>query len=339
MDKISGTLVRQAMLLLLIALVATTLFSELYWLAPAVMTAYTLYILLRHPLEILARRWKWPLKIAAVSLMLTSLLMLGGAVHLIVRMLGNKMTFLRESPEKWMRSIESLIRDLEGKYGIELLTPDNLNSLTARSITEAQRLFNATLNGLAIVALGYFILFFMLTHTRALEQGFRDWLPLKSDNATYFRKQLDMLVFSNALGIPLMGFVQGLAGLVMYWLLGIPDAGLWFVLTCITGMLPFLGVALVYVPLSLILLAQNNVWSALIILGYGFVVIGSVDNLARMWLMEKIGHTHPLVTLFGVIAGIPLFGFIGLIFGPILVSLFLILVKLYVKEFKTEVKA
>jgi predicted PurR-regulated permease PerM len=72
---------------------------------------------------------------------------------------------------------------------------------------------------------------------------------------------------------------------------------------------------------------------ALFILMYGLLVIGSVDNVARMWLLKKIGDTHPLVTLFGVIVGLKLFGFVGFVFGPIMISVLLMLIGLYNKEF------
>ena len=67
---------------------------------------------------------------------------------------------------------------------------------------------------------------------------------------------------------------------------------------------------------------------------YGFFVIGSVDNIFRIWLQNKLGNTHPLITLFGVIVGVQLWGFTGLIFGPILFSLFLLLSTYYGKEFQ-----
>ncbi|HEU4608537.1 MAG TPA: hypothetical protein VFS31_10555, partial [Chitinophagaceae bacterium] len=70
-----------------------------------------------------------------------------------------------------------------------------------------------------------------------------------------------------------------------------------------------------------------------LMLVYGFGIIGTVDNLFRFWLQKKLGDVHPLITVFGVIAGINLFGFIGIIFGPILISLFLLLAKIYVNEF------
>lgn len=114
------------------------------------------------------------------------------------------------------------------------------------------------------------------------------------------------MVWGNALGIPLMGLVQAVAGLFIYWLVGVPDIWMWFAVTFVAGMLPLLGVALAYVPLSLILLGQGEEGKALLILLYGFIVMGSVDNIARMWLMKKITHAHPLITLFGVVDELPI---------------------------------
>jgi predicted PurR-regulated permease PerM len=66
---------------------------------------------------------------------------------------------------------------------------------------------------------------------------------------------------------------------------------------------------------------------------FGFGVVGTVDNFLRFTLMKKIGNVHPLVTVFGVIVGLQLFGFIGLIFGPLLINMFILLVNIYGSEF------
>ena len=166
-----------------------------------------------------------------------------------------------------------------------------------------------------------------------MEQSFFDWLPLRNENVTFVRKQLNDMVWGNALGIPIMALVQGLAGLLIYWLAGVPNPWMWFAITCVSSMMPVVGVALAFIPLSILLLAEGAEGKALLILLYGLFVIGSIDNIARMWLMKKISHTHPLITLFGVVVGLQLFGFIGFVFGPILISVFILLLKIYHKEF------
>ena len=98
-------------------------------------------------------------------------------------------------------------------------------------------------------------------------------------------------------------------------------------------MLPIIGAAFAYVPLAIIFFAQGNNFKGIIMLIYGFGVIGIVDNVFRFWLQKKIADVHPLITVFGVLVGVSLFGFVGLIFGPLLISLFLLLIKIYNLEF------
>ena len=66
---------------------------------------------------------------------------------------------------------------------------------------------------------------------------------------------------------------------------------------------------------------------------FGIAVLGTVDNVVRLYIQKKWGDAHPLITIFGVIMGVNIFGFMGLIFGPILISLFILLVKIYMREF------
>jgi predicted PurR-regulated permease PerM len=127
-----------------------------------------------------------------------------------------------------------------------------------------------------------------------------------------------------------IGIVQGVTGLLIYLILGVPNAVLWFLVTCIVSMIPILGSALAYIPVSILLFASHENVRGFIMLLYGFFVIGSVDNIFRIWLQNKLGDTHPLITLFGVIVGVQLWGFTGLIFGQSF-SLFLLLSTYYRK--------
>ena len=90
---------------------------------------------------------------------------------------------------------------------------------------------------------------------------------------------------------------------------------------------------IIWVPLVIYIYASGLDWPATGLMLYSFIVTGNVDYVARITLMKKIGDVHPLITVLGVIVGLNLFGFIGLVFGPLLVSYFLILVKIYFNEF------
>ncbi len=333
MNKIPGSQIRQVLLLLLIAAIFGVLFWNLRFFIPALLGAYTLYILLRSPMLFFINKWKWRKKVAVAVLLLSSFMAVLAPAYWIFGMLEKRLLALLMNSDQLLQNAAELVRKLEAQTGLALLTPANIEGLTDWGVQEAQSFVGATVSGLGILLATYFLLWFMLTESEKMEHSFFNWLPLKDENVEYVRQQLNDMVWSNALGIPLMGVVQGLAGLLAYWIVGVDDPGLWFAITFVSGMLPVVGVALAYVPLSLILLANGLEWQALFIFLYGFVVVGSVDNLARMWLLHKIGHVHPVVTLFGVIVGLKLFGFIGFIFGPILIAMFILLLRIYHKEF------
>ena len=141
------------------------------------------------------------------------------------------------------------------------------------------------------------------------------------------------MVLSNAVGIPVIAVLQGIVALIGYLIIGVKEPFFWFGVTCIAAMLPVVGAALAYVPISLILLANGQTWQGIAMLIFGFLIIGSIDNVLRFTLLRKLGDVHPLTTVFGVIIGLNLFGFIGLIFGPLLISLFVLLLKIYSNEF------
>jgi predicted PurR-regulated permease PerM len=90
---------------------------------------------------------------------------------------------------------------------------------------------------------------------------------------------------------------------------------------------------MIWVPLVVYLFSQglNGPGTGLLI--YSLLVTGNVDYLARVTLMKKIGNVHPLITVFGVIVGLQLFGFMGFIFGPLVFSYVIILIKIYAHEF------
>jgi len=153
--------------------------------------------------------------------------------------------------------------------------------------------------------------------------------------------ELNIMIFSNAIGIPLIAIIQGVVALLGYLIFGVPQPVFWFAVTCFCAMLPIIGAAAVYVPMGVYLIAAGHTWQGIAILIYGFVVVGASDNIFRMLLAKKIGDVHPLITVFGVIVGVNLFGFIGLIFGPLLISMFILLLKIYSNEYlvkKREVK-
>jgi predicted PurR-regulated permease PerM len=333
MKSIPSDTIRQIVFILILTLLGGLIFWQLKNFIPAVLGAYTLYVLLRKWMFTLTLKLKGRANWAAILLMLFSFLVILLPINGLLGILTSRiLPAVKHSNELWA-SAETWIHTMEQKYGFDVLTQQNIRNLGQWGVNEMQQVVGATFNSMITVVIMYFILFFMLTEAKTLENTLYKWLPLKPQNASFLKKHLNSLVFSNAVGIPMVAFLQGLVALIGYWIAGVQEPFLWFIATCVAAVIPVLGAMLVYVPLAIMLFSQGQTTQGIFLFLFGFLVIGSVDNLFRFWLQKRMGDTHPLITIFGVIIGLNLFGFIGLIFGPILISLFLLLIQIYAKEF------
>ena len=225
---------------------------------------------------------------------------------------------------------------IEEQFGYDLASEIDVGAISSWLSENLQNLAGSTFNIFVAIGLMYFILFYMLTDRRLVKNSVSDYIPISKDNLNLIGNEIQDMVRSNALGIPLVAVAQGIVALIGFWIFGIEDPFFWFIIVTIGSMIPFVGTLIGIVPVFILTLSAGNDFQAWGILIYGLVVVGSTDNLIRLYVLKKLDNVHPLITLVGVIVGVPLFGFIGLIFGPLLISLFLIVVGIYRKEYMRE---
>jgi predicted PurR-regulated permease PerM len=328
--------IRQVFFLVIIVLLGLLLFLELYTFLPALLGAITLYIVMRKWMFYLTVIKKWRKGWTAALLMFLSLIVILLPIGVLANMLTSKITFAVQHSNELMAALKKVVADIEQRFDIEVASEENINRLGNLLTSSIPRLLSATFNTLGTIFFMYFILYFMLVNGRQMESKIYEHIPLKDENVGMLGKEVRNMVLSNAVGIPLIAVMQGVVALIGYLIIGVKEPWFWFVVTCICAMLPVVGAALAYVPLAIIFFANGDTGRGIAMLAFGFGVVGLVDNIFRFTLAKKIGNVHPLVTVFGVIIGLSVFGFIGLIFGPLLISLFLLLLRIYSNEFITK---
>jgi predicted PurR-regulated permease PerM len=336
MNQIPNNAIRQILLLLFILLLGIVLFTELKTFLPSFLGAYTLYVIMRKYMFRLEDQYKWKRTLAAMFLMFLSFLIILMPIYFLINMMSSKIGYAIQHSAEVLTAIKTFIQKYEQQYKMDILTQENIAKVTNWVAEIAPQILGGTLSSLVSIVIMYFILFFMLTEGRKMESNFYGWAPLKDENILLLRKDMNGMVLANAIGVPLIALLQGIVGLIGYLIIGVPEPFFWFIITAFTALLPVVGAALGYVPLALLLLANGDPGRGLITLAFGLLVIGSVDNIFRFWLAKKLGDVHPLITVFGVLIGVNIFGFIGIIFGPILISLFLILIRIYANEFNIK---
>ena len=335
MKTIPPKVIRQMFVLLLILLMGTLIFREMLPYLSGVLGAITIYVLMRKWMVKLVRRG-WNPDLAAALLMLASFIGILVPVTGIVLMLGNRIGAAVQNSEKVVKATKDQLGQIESEIGYDLTSQIDAGAVSTWLSSNLQSFAGGTFNMFIAIGLMYFMLYYMFTNRRELRESLQDYIPIDKDNLKIIGDESQAMVRSNALGIPLVALAQGIIALIGFFIFGIKDPFFWFVIVTIGSMIPFVGTLVGILPVFILTLSAGNTFQAWGILLYGFVVVGSTDNIIRLYVLKKLDNVHPLITLIGVIVGVPLFGFIGLIFGPLLISLFLIVLRIYRKEYGKE---
>lgn len=298
-----------------------------------ILGAATLYILMRKQMLYLREKKMFRPGFAASILLVEAILFFLIPLALAVWLLINKLLNVNFDPNMFLEKgqhVADLVRD---RTGYDILNKDNLASVAALLPKIGQALMGGISSFIVNLVVLVFVLYFMLIGGRRMEKYIYDILPFNSRNKKSVVEEINMIVTSNAIGIPLLAIIQGVVALIGYFIFHVPDPVLFGFLTCLATIIPIVGTALVWFPLALYMALTGDWVNALGVTAFALIVISNVDNLIRFMLQRKLADTHPLITIFGVVIGLSLFGFMGIIFGPLLLSLFLLCVNMFKKEY------
>lgn len=339
-DKLNSDKLKQTIFIIALFLLGGFLFWLLKGFISAFLGAVVFYIVLRRPYFKLSEKpkRKWPKPLAILLLMLASFVVLILPVTLVSVMLSTKISYLVVHYEEILALIQVQADKISALLGVgDLMTKETTMKVAGYAANVLPGFLSATLGAVVDIVVMYFILYFMLSNARAMEAYVREELPFSDANDALLLKELKIQTLSNAIGIPLLAILQGLFAWGGYALLGVNEAFFWAVITALMSVLPLVGTTIVWVPLSIMLFINGMNWQGAVLLLYGIIVITNIDNVFRFVVQKKLGDVHPLVTFFGVLIGIGLFGFIGIIFGPLLISYFILLIRIYKNEYDSRV--
>ncbi len=325
--------IKQVLLLAVLILLIWVVVQELYLFLPGLLGAVTLYILSRANYFQLVYKKKWKKGRAAGLYILYYLFLLGLPVFLAVTLISPKVNAFLSDPTAMIESIKQAVNQVQQKTGITIASEKSLSGSLEKVIAFLPSLLNSTATLVANLATMLFFLYYMLYYGHEMEKTLFRIIPLKDANTTILAAETKKIVKANALGIPLISIIQGLTATLGYFIFGVQEWALWGFLTGVFAFFPIVGTMLVWVPLVIYTYTTGNSGMALGLLLYSAIVTGNVDYISRITIMKKLGDVHPVITVLGVIVGLGLFGFIGLIFGPLLVNYIIVLFKIYMNEF------
>ena len=298
-----------------------------------ILGACTIYIMVRDQMLYLTQKKKIRKSVTAIILLIEAILCFLVPLSLAVWLLISKLQTVNVDTATFVDTITNLADWIRRKTEYDLLSKENISSIASILPGIGQFLMGGISSFAVNLFVLVFVLYFMLIGGTKMEQYIYELLPFSDSNKKHVMNEINMIVRANAIGIPLLAIIQGAIATLGYYLFDAPSALLFGFLTYFATVIPIVGTTLVWFPLAAYMAISGDWPHAIGLLLYCGLIVTNIDNLIRFILQKKMADTHPLITIFGVVIGLSLFGFMGVIFGPLLISIFILCVNIFKEQY------
>jgi predicted PurR-regulated permease PerM len=184
-----------------------------------------------------------------------------------------------------------------------------------------------------------FAMYYMFVQGESMLAALKRALPLRESDSDRILGNFNDVIYATIYGAIVIALVQGVAAGIGYAIFGAESPILLALLTLVAAFIPFLGAALVWLPVSVSMLVSGLIADdrSMMLSAGGLVIycalfVSTLDNFLRPKIVGERANIHPLVILLGVFGGLALFGFAGVIIGPLMLTLFIAALKIYEQE-------
>lgn len=301
-----------------------------------------------HPVyQYLLRRLKdRPSLCALLTLLICMIVVVLPATILISSVVSQGADFYQQlesgelNPAQYLEKINSafpIVQQAIDRFGIDIakLKENAISSamssgklVAQHALSVGQNTFRLLLN----ICLMLYLTFFLLRDGKNLLALLIRALPLGDARERLLMKKLGEITRATIKGNLVIALVQGSLGGLIFWMLGIPGALLWGVLMAVLSLIPAVGPAIVWLPVSIYLFATGETVKAIILIAVGAGVIGLIDNILRPILVGRDTKIPDYLVLLSTLGGLSLFGVNGFVIGPIIAGLFLAVWGIFMRE-------
>lgn len=295
----------------------------------AFLGAIIFYVLFRPLYLYLTQTKNYYKSLSAVLIIIISFLIIVLPLTVLCFLMVNKIIAYTENPA----DINNLLDKLTNLAGNSLHDPNIIKNIFRNIQSWALGSFATLVNEFFAITVKitvmYFVLYFMFVSHETFEATVLKYMPFKERNSMIFAEELRNITYSNVLGQGFIAIIQGALVGLGFLIFGLKDPVFWGVISTFLSFLPVVGAPLVFVPAGLIAFSNGDNFAGSGIILWGFLIVTNIDNVLRFLIAKRVANTHPLITIIGVVIGIPYFGILGLVFGPLLLSYFILLASIY----------
>jgi len=205
-------------------------------------------------------------------------------------------------------------------------------------ISGATSVLMETTNFIVSLAMIILTMFFFFVDGKEMLHNLMYLSPLEDKYNKEIFKKFKEISYTTMVSTFVVAIAQGTVGAIGFAFIGFP-AFLAGVVVALLSLLPYVGSMIFYVPVGLYYLLMGQSWQGFFIIAWGFLIIGTIDNIIRAWMLKDKAQINPIFIVFAVLGGIILFGFWGVVLGPLVVAITATILHIYSLEFSTELDA
>lgn len=185
------------------------------------------------------------------------------------------------------------------------------------------------------LALMVFVLYYLLRDGEEFVAWLIDIIPIHDRVSNRLREQIDKTTYGVIVGHLFVALVEGIAGGLAFWIVGIPNVFFWAFVMALVSLLPIIGPFLIWAPMVGYLVLTGDIFGAVFLFLWGAIVISLIDNWARPIVVDREAHLNPAVILIGVFGGIYAIGATGLFVGPIILGVLVAAMQVFDDEWES----
>lgn len=330
--------------LLVLSVLAAVLIYALYPYINAFFGALILYVVFKPLYTYITKKKRLNKSIAAFTIIFLTIILILIPLYILITIVFLQMQNILSDTDTILKYIDTLSLYVS-QLPIESLPVEiSIRDKVTEVITSAANFFSILLLN-AIQSLGqrliefvimYFLLYYLFTGVGSTYSvKLQNAIPFNAKNTEILKNEFKAIVNATLISSGIIAIVQGAILTVTFLLLGVKGAFLWGFVAVLLSFLPVVGAPLIWIPAVIVQLIQQDYFTALGIL-IGGVFLSSIDNFLRPMIQKKVGSIHPLESIIGVIIGLNLFGLLGIVIGPLLISYVVLMAKMFNEEYLSE---
>jgi predicted PurR-regulated permease PerM len=346
MKEVMNNSSKMAQALLILVILAAVLLYALYPYINAFFGAFILYVVFKPLYTYLITKQKINKRVAAFTIILLTIVLILIPLYFLMTIIIIQIQSVIFDTDTLLAQLANINTYVEQFSSATLPIGINLQEKLTEIVTAAANYFSVLLIN-AVQSIGqrmiefiimYFLLYYLLLSTGSeYSAKLTNAIPFCRKNTKILMDEFSKIINATLISSGIIAIIQGAMLTITFLLLGVEGAFLWGFITMILSFLPVVGAPVVWIPATIIQLAQQDYFTAVGIF-IGGSILSSIDNFLRPVIQNKVGKIHPLESLIGVIIGLNLFGLLGIIIGPLLISYVVLMAKMFNEEYLSENK-